>query len=373
MDILDYLNDYSDFSFDEVPFNEVDALLFAELAYVNLENLIPSYLNPQEKILMKDMEFSVDWHTLTVGSVDAPFNKKMIKGMRNSKRFGEVYAGLACSKFSETKSLQFAAYTFFLPDGTMILSYRGTDTTLVGWKEDFLLTYKETIPSQDEALRYANMALKEYPDRPFMTLGHSKGGNLACYAALNINDKDFHHLINAYSFDGPGFPRIPKHWEKRKSKIIKFMTRNDIIGAFYNLVEEPEIVPSSGLLLGGHDPFYWSVNRKQPSFRRAKKRSQASLIAERTLMKWLSSLEEDQLVAATEAIAECFHNSTTVYDLLYRGIPGIVHSKKVYEGKTEEEQKRLRDTFNGLWDCFKTEMTGAFIKAEGDVEELVRK
>jgi len=373
MNILDYIDRYAEATFEQVPFNEVDAMLFAELAYVNLENIIPSYLHPQDGVLIKDWEFSVDWHTLTTGSVDASFNKTMLKKMKKSLRFGSVRCALASSKFSPDKFLQFAAYTFFLPDGTMILSFRGTDTTLVGWKEDFLLTYKDTIPSQKESIAYAKHAIANYPDRPLYCVGHSKGGNLAFYTALHLEEKDFARLKAAYSFDGPGFRIPPEHFEERKHKLIKFMTRNDIIGVFYNLIENPEIVPSSGLLLGGHDPFYWSVNRKSPAFRRAKKRSQGSYLAERIFMRWLSSLNETDLVQATEAIAEIFYRSTTVYDLLYRGIPGIAHSKKIYDGKSQEEQQQLKATFGLLWEIAKEETKNAMLKWEGNVEEIVRK
>ncbi|MBO4541253.1 MAG: DUF2974 domain-containing protein [Bacilli bacterium] len=347
MNIIDYVSTFGKKTFEESPFNEVDALVFAAFSYIGFE-LAPEF-KEDENLVVSLKEFDpFKTKKLFANSVDSAFNVSLFKKMKRSRRFSEIRFGYVEAISDPEKIIQFGALTFFLPDGTMVLSFRGTDATLLGWNEDFLLTYEKEIPSHKLSVDYAHRVLTAFPDVPFYMTGHSKGGNLAVYASAKMRQSDFDRLILAYNFDGPDFRYPPQTVEARRHKWVKYMTKDDMIGIFYNFAHEPAIVYSSGALLGGHDPFFWSVNAKSPAFRRAKDRSRASYVVEKIFTRWLASLNDEDLELAVSGFVRVIGKSKTVYDLLYRGIPDLLNWKKAIKDYPEEKRTRFKEIFLAL-------------------------
>ena len=125
----------------------------------------------------------------------------------------------------------------FVCDDFIYIAYRGTDDTLVGWKEDFDFSYKQETPGQREALRYCQRIAQKYPQKIYIG-GHSKGGNFAYYVAMHASKAIQERLVQVYSNDGPGF--IRRVWQEVDpsilNKMVKISPCNCTIGA---LLENP--------------------------------------------------------------------------------------------------------------------------------------
>ena len=198
--IFDYIDWRGDLSFNQSSFNEIDNLILSRVSYFPFDGLI----SENETITIKEaysrfqkLDLS-HIHMLQKEDID------LFPAIAYSKRFGELYIKNYISKRDIEAEKQFSAITFLLPDGTIYVAYRGTDNTLIGWKEDFNMSFMESIPSQEEAKKYLNNVASENSDK-LRIGGHSKGGNLAVYAAAFCNDEIKPRIMEVYNNDGPGF------------------------------------------------------------------------------------------------------------------------------------------------------------------------
>ena len=209
--IMDYLDWRGDLPLTVSPFNEVDGLILAELSFINFEGIVP----PPELgrgVPLRDAAGTyfarhngqeIDMGVLVPGRIP-----DLMCRMAHSVRFGGMLLNGYCELMDDAREQQFAALTVELGDGSIYLSYRGTDDTIVGWKEDLNMGYLEVIPSQTRALEYLGRMTRQYPDAKLRIGGHSKGGNLAAWAAVHLDEKlQRKRLIAAYNNDGPGFSR----------------------------------------------------------------------------------------------------------------------------------------------------------------------
>lgn len=344
MNINKYIKVFGDKSFKELPFNEVDGLIFAEMAYINFQ----LYISSTQIIKLKDLKIK-DKKAFYAGSVDYKQNEKMINLMMASNRYKDIKIGLCEFENNDIDYQQFFAFTIFLPNHDMYLSFRGTDTSILGWKEDFQIAYQDYFPSQLMALSYTQKILEKYPSN-FYLGGHSKGGNLAAYAALYMEEKYQSRLIKVFSYDGPGFRQdvtLLNSFSELHDKIEKFITFNDVIGVVYNKVKETRIVYSNGILLGGHDPFTWKINNKG-SFSLSKERSKNSKKSEEALMNWLTTLKDEEKQLAIKVLFDYIGESKTIYDLLLNGARIIANGKKKLKKYSKEEIDKAKDIFRSL-------------------------
>ena len=347
MNINGYIKQNRDKSYKRLRFNDVDGLIFSEMSYINFDLMMGN-----KKVLkLNDIHRAMMTPEVFEGSVDANKNKLMLRMMRHSKRYSEIKVRYVKRFFDGEDANQFLALTLELPDGTLFISFRGTDTTLIGWKEDAFLTFRDTIRAQEQALSYTRLALRGRNEK-FILGGHSKGGNLAFYTALNLKGEKVNNLIKAYSYDGPGFKNgITKYPNYRKvvNKLIKFKTYNDVIGSFFSNLKKYKVVHSPGLLFGGHDPFYWQVIAKNNDFFYAKDVSLASKKYSKRVMKWVESLTYDDRKLATEALFDVFATNTTIYDLFRHWLKNLMDIKKTLKDYTEEEKEKLKAIIRRLF------------------------
>ena len=324
MNIIGYVKRFGDQTFKELPFNEIDALIFAELAYINFDTVIPDHrFHPLSRIVIKDKK------AFYKGSVDASNNEKLINLMVKSKRYKNLRIGFCDSCRDEKDFTQFFALTILFPDKTGYIALRGTDTSLLGWREDLTIMYQDDMPSQDMSAEYVNKMMKHF-DGNFYIGGHSKGGNLAIYSALHMDDKYYDRLIRVYSFDGPGFREDVTQepsFNIIKERINKYLTTNDMIGVVYNRIENPIVVYSQGILLGGHDPFRWKVNKNGESFFYGA-RSKKSEKFEKGVMNWLTTTSDMDKELAVNILFRLLGDSKNIYDLLLKSFRLVRNAKE---------------------------------------------
>ena len=263
--IIYFLKKYGNSSFDELPFNEIDILILAQISYLNVDVYAN---NPNEKTYVKDV-IKKEYRTRLVDKTMVhKMNEKLVNVFPDTTRYNNVYFKHwtndirfdIAKKSSDAK--QFFAMTFFLND-FMVIAYRGTDLTLVGWEEDFNLTYEEEVPSQTEAVKYLNNIYDLYKI-PMYVCGHSKGGNLASYAAAFCNPLALDKIISIYSFDGPGFSNNnilnSPQFTKMREKLHTLSAHISFVALLLYHVDDIEFIDSKGFLFMQHAAFNWKID-----------------------------------------------------------------------------------------------------------------
>lgn len=292
--IMDYISWRGDLSFEQSQFNEVDNLILACFSYVNLDG-IPAVTKQKGIGLKKLTEEFMKLHTMKELEADKSFIRLapfMMMEMAKSVRFGKCVVRNYVNDIVTEAEQQFAAMKIVLEDGTSYVSFRGTDDTIIGWKEDFNLS-TGVVPAQKRAIEYLQK-ISEHTDGMLRVGGHSKGGNLAIYGSVMC--KSAHEkILEIYSNDGPGFSREFQELPEMKEmmpKIIRIIPEYSIIGTLLEHEKEPVIVASSSKGLLQHDGFSWEV--QGPALVRRDSLNKTALRFIEILHKWIDGMDTEQ-------------------------------------------------------------------------------
>ena len=290
--IMDYISWRGDLTFAQSPFNEVDNLILACFSYVNLDR-IPAVTRQKGIELKKLVKEFKKLHTIKELEADKSFIRLapfMMFEMAESVRFGNCVIRNYVNEIVTEAEQQFSAVEIVLDDGTSYISFRGTDDTIIGWKEDFNLS-TGVVPAQKRAVEYMQR-ISDKASGMLRVGGHSKGGNLAIYGSVmckSAHDK----ILEIYSNDGPGFSKefqeSPETAEMMP-KIIRIIPEYSIIGTLLEHEKQPIIVASTSRGLLQHDGFSWEV---QGLVRRDSLNKTALRFIE-ILHKWIDGMDMEQ-------------------------------------------------------------------------------
>ncbi len=229
--IAEYVVNHGKFSFSDVPFGPADSLVFSILSYLTPEAVFPDF-DGRQKMPLKRLAQLYERHYVPPKhpgrfSMEARAPELLYR-LAVSARFSEIAVTDYESYLDEEKESQFAAMTFSAQNGSIYITYRGTDDHIIGWKEDFNMSCCDSVPSQKRALLYLKQqAEREETERIFLG-GHSKGGNLAVYAAAFADRAVQRKIAGIHSFDSPGFSERFFSYPGYRSisgRIINFMRR----------------------------------------------------------------------------------------------------------------------------------------------------
>jgi len=297
--INDYVIKYSDLDFNEKPFNNVDACVFAILCYCNFECVAPVLANnglpPFYFRDLHDVDLSLLAHNVTFGKD----NNLLLNVIRKSKRYSNVGVKFVNKVHNAVLSNQFFAVTFEIPCVGHYIGFRGTDSTVVGWKEDLLCSVRKVIPSQLDALDYVNI-VAGLVDGPLFVGGHSKGGNLSLYASINCDKAVKKRIVNSFTFDGNGLATKDFYesdlYKEIQEKIVFICPEDSIIGEiFYN----PKVcltVKSKGKGMQQHYPHNWKIDLLVGDFLYTDHRTLEARARHRTLKIWNNETSNEHKV-----------------------------------------------------------------------------
>lgn len=252
--IFDYLKWYGNLSFLQVPFNEVDNACLCLFSYLKLEN----YITYNKKITLKDLIFKFDDNAYS--KIFSDNQRMLVDLLKKSERFLKIEVTRVVSEVIESEEKQFGAVTFILNDKELFVAFRGTDESVVGWKENLNLSYMDIIPSQRRAAQYLNDILKNTNKNVYVG-GHSKGGNLALFASIYCDYNLKNKIVKVYNNDGPGLKNVnQEQFIKIKDKIITFIPRESIIGNIFTNDTRILIVKSNSIGILEHNLYSWCVS-----------------------------------------------------------------------------------------------------------------
>lgn len=259
MNLFHYVKQYGKYSFKEEPFNEIDNIILSQIPYLPLDGVVYGF--EHSGFLLKEV----------VSRMISQNTKKEIKGrfchkvykllvqMQNTKR----YKNILCYHYKKIidRNSQFGAITLRLPDNSIFVSYEGTDSAISGWKEDACMTFQFPVPAQTLALDYLKRTVT-IRDTKIRIGGHSKGGNLAVYAAMEAPIRVQRKIIKIYDNDGPGFFKELVESDKYKrivKKIYRIVPRESVVGMLLYHGGDMLVVKSKSKLFLQHDPFHWQL------------------------------------------------------------------------------------------------------------------
>ena len=259
--MLDYIEEYGNYSFKEKPFNEIDNLIFSQLAYTDFKNIA----DKQSVSLLKGAKLFFAMYTQQEIDELIAISAKSADLLRRcsmAKRFQNIILCDYINNVSDDIDKQFSAIHFLLDDGCDVVAFRGTDVTVTGVKESAMLSYMFPVPAQIEALYYFQETCMRHSG-DIILCGHSKGGNLAVFAAVNCSNSLKKRLKAVYEDDAPGFPKYffdRYDYCQIKDKIHFFTPQGSIIGRMLFHDTEPAIVHSENSGLKQHQVSSWEVD-----------------------------------------------------------------------------------------------------------------
>ncbi len=356
--IIDYTLRYGSKSFSEKPFNKVDALILSQFSYFKLDGMVPSVGTYKEGVTIADISRREDRDELFTDERYRKNNTELFDAMANSERFSGIslnhYINLVSSKWE----MQFSAVTAYLPDKTVHVVFRGTDETLIGWKEDFNMAFMTPIPSQVKAVDYLHYAAERIRGK-FSVGGHSKGGNLAVYSAMKCSHYVRDRITDIYSQDGPGFTKETLEdadFDAIKDRIRKFVPHSSIIGMLLQSQEEYKVIEAKSFGILQHDPFNWVIADDDFVYR--DDISGRFVISDEAVNAWAKRADPEEMKVFVNRIYDVIA-ATGVNDLNdFKGNWTAIASKarSYIEEMEDDDRKKMRAVLAALAASFKDQI-----------------
>lgn len=314
--IIDYVNSETR-SFMEKEFSPVDSLILSQIAYMRFDGVVPD--------LSKGVSFIPVRQVAAMGSLDTLFrgvrsnrnNQQLFEAFVNSPRFCDTVLAFYRNQLDEETEKQFSAITFFLVDGSTYIAFRGTDSTITGWKEDFNMAFTSPIPSQKEGVDYLN-AVAGRTSGTLRERWPLQGGNIAVYSAINCAPLAQKRIEQIYSHDGPGFRGEilqSAGYLMIEDRINKNLPQSSIIGMLLHNQELYSVVKSNRIWVMQHDPFSWLIDGDDflylPSI------SKSATYMHATLDQWMNLYDDQKRKLFINTLFQIFQatEANTVYDL----------------------------------------------------------
>ena len=316
--IFDYIAWRGDLTLEQSPFNAVDNVILTHLSYLPLDGIVPgpgSEPGTGKNAIIDAPAISDAAKVLAAVLYDGNPQKKspkpdvifkkdpaLLEALGNSRRFGNMKLAGFVNQIDPVEEKQFAALTILTGDGCAFIAYRGTDDSIVGWKEDFNMAFSDEVPAQGEAVQYLKTMAGRFR-MPLRIGGHSKGGNLASYAASFCPARIQKRITEVYLNDAPGFSDKvinTEGYQAIKSKFRSFIPQGSVVGLLFEHDCDHTVVKSSNIGLFQHDIYSWEVMGND--LVRLPGINKGSRFMADTIKEWLADLDMKQRRDSIEAL-----------------------------------------------------------------------
>lgn len=349
--IFDYLTWRGDLTFGNVPLSPVDGLIFSVLPYIRLEGIVPESpkAEPVRLAAAANAYFARPITETETGFDDK--HHRLLKALKGSARFGGLRLTAAKKLIDRKECVQFAAITVILPGQALFVSYEGTDNSVVGWREDFRMSYECPVPAQLYAVRYLQEVAAAYPLRRIYLGGHSKGGNLAMFAAVNSTADIRCRIRTVFNCDGPGFCdetlSTPNYAELRP-RIQTYLPESSIVGVLLEHDTNYKIVKSTAAGIMQHDAYSWQISGAD--FLYTPERTAFGKRTEAILERFVKELSPERKRQFSEALFTILERAElTRFDDLGTGkIKLLRNLYRAYSGLSPDVREILADSLGAL-------------------------
>lgn len=350
--IVDYIHEYGKYTFTQEPLNEADSLVLCQLTYLNYGPFVPGLEKRNVPVSIRSIYDHPDRDRILDDYWYRENNKELFAAAAESKRFGSLKMNFYVNIINIEDETQFSAITYILEDKNVYIAYRGTDATIIGWKEDLNLAFSKPIHSQYLSVEYMDR-VAGYIAGSFYAGGHSKGGNLAVYAAMNCSSRTRRKLLHVYNNDGPGFrPEIRQmgNYDAIADRVSKFIPRSSVVGMILEDHSDYEVVESKGVGLLQHNAYSWKIEGQK--FVRARNVSNGKMLRDASMNEWILSLSEEEAHAFIDTLYEVISASeaSNVFEFsadLKKSTQNVIEAAK---GVDKTTRKGILKTFRSFFD-----------------------
>ena len=295
--LFDYLTWRGDLEFTISPLNPVDNVILCQLSYLPLDDIVPGpgekngiSISLAAKMIREKLQSDSDFKSRLMYKDDP----ELINTLASSNRFGKCHLFGYVNHIDTDREVQFSAVCVHTNDGHCFVAFRGTDFTFVGWKEDFNMSFKEVIPAQIEAVNYLER-MGSMIKGPLRLGGHSKGGNLAVYAASNCRKRIQKRITEIYSNDAPGFHKnviASEGFEAIRDRVRSYVPQASVVGMLLEHGCDYTVIKSSQIGLLQHDLYSWEMTHNDMV--QVDNITLGSRFVDKTLRDWIDSLDKEQ-------------------------------------------------------------------------------
>ena len=354
---LEYLRWRGDLTFKEKSFNSVDASLLASLVYLPVDKSAAGHTLKEAAERLHDLpSFQHQMHDETGTEIWL---------LPKAPRLGNLEILNWTNRMErEPRPLQFTAATFRITDNTIAISYRGTDSSMIGWNEDMIMNFTPEVYGQNVAANYLNDIARKFPNDRIYLIGHSKGGNYAQFALSAVKPDIQDRVIKAINFDGPGFYHkvfTSAGFKRAMSKMKTYLPESSIIGAMLDHPERTLIIKSDASMREQHDPRRWNIGRD--SFVLADGLSTGARVIRHALIHFNHSIPNTKRGEMFSALFEAFENSniSDVNQLTTHKLLGTYRFGRVIMSLEPELRQVFNSMFTDIWSTYRSNLNLPFI------------
>ena len=301
--MFDYLTWRGDLSLSQSPFQDVDSLILSTMSYIFFDGIVAE--NLEERITIGEMAEKFLSRPQAEWKLRIPEDERLLRALKESDRFNNMELCGYVNKLDFQTEKQFAALTILLGDGTVLVAYRGTDYSLVGWKENFNMCFMDDVPAQLDAVAYLIHVAEAFPHMKLRVCGHSKGGNLAVYGAAMCPKEVQERICVIYNHDGPGFREtmlVREGYQNILPRMKTFLPQFSVVGMLLEQKGERIVIRSNEKGIMQHEPYSWEMIGAD--FVKQKELTEKSYFLDSTVTRWMDGLTEEQRESFIDTIYE---------------------------------------------------------------------
>lgn len=351
--VMDFIKKYGDISFCDMPFGEADNVALCGMYYMPFDKVVSDSFEdePVDYKTASDEIFELRGRKHTpVGLVLLKNISEQMVLMSKYKRFQEMKVVAAVRVYEKAPAVQFEAATFLLPDGKIVVLFKGTDDTLTGWKEDFDILTKKGIPSNRLSIEYLEKAAKNF-DGNIIVCGHSKGGFIAQYAALYSSKEVRDRIEVVYNDDGPGFWDYSylesETYAEMLPKYRHFVPQSSFIGMMLAHDNDYEIIKSNQILGPlQHDLNSWQFSGKK--LVRAEELTDMGKMNDGVLRDLIGGLDDESEKVLDTVLDKVLSgvNQTGLLDVKKNFVPALKGGVEAWRSLDRDTQKKFLKIFS---------------------------
>lgn len=361
--IIDYVKESGKYSIQEEPFNDVDSLVLSQLSYLKYDGMVPGSNENRPSVLLKDLPEQVDFMHLFDDERYEKVNKALFRAAVESRRFQSLRLNNYVNIVDAGWEIQFSAITYLFEEGLVYVAFRGTDESIVGWKEDFNMAFQTPVPAQEKAVQYLNL-VADHIAGDFYVGGHSKGGNLAVYSSMKCKDCIRERIIKIYSHDGPGFRQEvleSGEFDEIRDRVRKLIPHSSLVGMLLQSQENYEVIECRSFGLLQHDPYNWLVDGTD--FKIAGRLYKHVELRDKSVNQWICGMNKEQLKEFVEQLFAVINapGAATLIDLRTdwkKNSTAILNAIEEMDAETKEMMKLvIKGLFKEMTKILKQKVT----------------
>ena len=347
--LITYVQQYEAQTFKAKSFTDIDVLVLTEIAYLPFDGIVPSTFNVTEAISIqklgkefekiKDKEHEKNPFMITNERI------QLLEVVSKSQRFKDIKVFGFMNDINDELTKQFAAVCYQWKEDSRWIIFRGTDESLTGWKEDFMMTYSDLIPAQTDAIEYLRKQAATFSGTLNVS-GHSKGGNLSLYASAMQEEDIQNRIQQIYCWDSPGVHRSilgTEGYQRVVSKAKRYIPQDSIVGLMLESQVPYHIIESQGSGISQHSALMWNI--EEDHFIELTELTRNSQLTDQTFKQWTETVADEDLKLFFDTFFELFFEMgvETVNDVYYNFRMYMQKFfEKAYQMDTEKREILLR-------------------------------